>query len=188
MDGLVGVTTGVGAGAPGSPVIQYAVDGAVVGVAFALLLESRAACPAEGKHLDDSTKAVLFATTTGLGAGAPGSPACDFAVDGAGRMVASLLLGEDRADYATVGSLRRDGAAANLAADATGTGASGPGFPFADSTVDGACLLQRAGLRALEVTTSQASVKRIFDDATSAGLNTTSASLGTRGEFGPGRH
>jgi len=43
MDGLVGVTTGVGAGAPGSPVIQYAVDGAVVGVAFALLLESRAA-------------------------------------------------------------------------------------------------------------------------------------------------
>jgi hypothetical protein len=146
MDSLVGVPTGVGAGAPGSPVIQYAVDGAVVRVAEALLLEGRTASSAEGKHLDDSTKAVLFATTTGLSAGAPGSPACDFTVDGTGRMVASLLLGEDRADYAPVGSLRCDGAAANLAAYATGTGASGPGFPFADSTVDGTCLLQGAGL------------------------------------------
>jgi hypothetical protein len=31
-------------------------------------------------------------------------------------------------------------------------------------------------------------VKRIFDDASSADLNTTSTSLRTRGEFGPGRH
>lgn len=135
---LVTTATGHGASAPGLPLVHDAVDGALVRVAAATLLEGTTGLAAVLGFTSDLASAGVSATAAKFAAGDPLSPGGYCAMNGAVLGEAFLLLGESGANVATVFGVSADLACTLLDALAAGFAALGPSSPFGDEAVDGA--------------------------------------------------
>lgn len=182
---MAATTAGLGAGGEGTPRGGLAVDGAGTFVAGLFVTEDTAEVATKGGLSEDLAGSLDSASTTGGGADCPLGPSGKLAVDWAFADSTSLGFLSDGASLATELGRLDNSAHASVLASAAGLGASSPGTPFANNTVDGATLLV-AKPDFTEVAALGATVRSSSGDGTEAELETHAAGLGALRESAPG--
>ena len=123
---------------PGRPLTDDAVHRTGLSVALARLSESGALLAAVSNTDANATGTALGATAAAEAARRPGRPRRYNAVNGAGVVVARLLLGEQRASVAAVLSMSYNTAATSLGSTAASKAAGSPLRESRNLAVDGA--------------------------------------------------
>jgi hypothetical protein len=162
---------------PSTPAANFAIDGALMGVAHLALIESRAADTAVASGRSDSAMAVLDTTIAYLAAHTPARPGGDSAILRAQVHVAFLGLGQTGASHAASDGRDRDLAGARLGASAATAGANTVLSPQRDLAVNGADL-RVADLGTRECWAHSARARSALHDMSMLVIHTTTADHG----------